>query len=73
MLFSATTTKKTEDLVAVALKKEPIYISIEVKNKLGSATVAGLEQGSPLLQMTPRSTFTGWAGQPGERGARATP
>jgi len=45
MLFSATTTKKTEDLVAVALKKEPIYIGIEVKNKLDSATVAGLEQG----------------------------
>merc|ERR1719186_1879768 len=43
MLFSATTTKKTEDLVAVALKKEPIYIGIEEKNI--SATVAGLEQG----------------------------
>ena len=35
MLFSATTTKKTEDLVAVALKKEPIYIGIEEKNKVG--------------------------------------
>ena len=46
MLFSATTTKKTEDLVAVALKKEPIYIGIEVKTKEGTAaTVAGLEQG----------------------------
>jgi len=45
MLFSATTTKKTEDLVAVALKKEPIYIGIEEKNKGGLATVAGLEQG----------------------------
>merc|ERR1719420_781464 len=45
MLFSATTTKKTEDLVKVALKKEPIYIGIEVKNKEGAATVAGLEQG----------------------------
>ena len=45
MLFSATSTKKTEDLVAVALKKEPIYIGIEVKNKEGAATVAGLEQG----------------------------
>jgi len=45
MLFSATSTKKTEDLVAVALKKEPIYIGIEEKNKLGAATVAGLEQG----------------------------
>merc|ERR1712227_423138 len=37
--------KKTEDLVKVALKKEPIYIGIEVKNKEGAATVAGLEQG----------------------------
>merc|ERR1719323_2353836 len=37
---------KTEDLVAVALKKEPIYIGIEVKTKEGTAaTVAGLEQG----------------------------
>jgi len=45
MLFSATTTKKTEDLVAVALKKEPIYIGIEEKNKGDLATVAGLEQG----------------------------
>merc|ERR1719348_1750183 len=45
MLFSATTTKKTEDLVAVALKKEPIYIGIEEKSKDGAATVSGLEQG----------------------------
>jgi len=45
MLFSATTTKKTEDLVAVALKKEPIYIGIEEKSKGVDATVAGLEQG----------------------------
>lgn len=43
MLFSATSTKKTDDLVAVALKKEPIYIGVEEKN--ASATVAGLEQG----------------------------
>merc|ERR1719234_3103476 len=58
MLFSATTTKKTEDLVKVALKKEPIYIGIEEKSQApcshkniseqdsnGMATVAGLEQG----------------------------
>jgi len=45
MLFSATSTKKTEDLVAVALKKEPIYIGIEEKTKGCQATVAGLEQG----------------------------
>jgi len=45
MLFSATTTKKTEDLVRVALKKEPIYIGIEERSKTDLATVAGLEQG----------------------------
>jgi len=43
MLFSATTTKKTDDLVAVALKKEPIYIGVEEVST--AATVAGLEQG----------------------------
>jgi ATP-dependent RNA helicase DDX18/HAS1 len=45
MLFSATTTKKTEDLVKVALKKEPIYVRIEEKNVGTMATVEGLEQG----------------------------
>jgi len=45
MLFSATSTKKVEDLVTVALKKEPIYIGIEEKSKDGAATVSGLEQG----------------------------
>merc|ERR1711899_368559 len=45
MLFSATTTKKTEDLVKLALKKEPIYVGIEDKNSEASATVSGLEQG----------------------------
>lgn len=45
MLFSATSTKKTDDLVKVALKKEPIYVGIQEKNTGGLATVAGLEQG----------------------------
>jgi len=45
MLFSATSTKKTEDLVAVALKKEPVYIGVEEKSIGDLATVAGLEQG----------------------------
>ena len=45
MLFSATTTKKTEDLVKVALKKEPIYIGIEETTVGNMATVEGLEQG----------------------------
>ena len=44
MLFSATTTKKTEDLVKLALKKEPIYIGLEDQNQDGAATVTGLEQ-----------------------------
>ena len=33
-MCSATTTKKTEDLVKVALKKEPIYIGIEEKSQV---------------------------------------
>ena len=45
MLFSATTTKKTEDLVKLALKKEPIYVGLEDKETEESATVTGLEQG----------------------------
>ena len=45
MLFSATTTKKTEDLVKLALKKEPVYVGIEDKHADVSATVTGLEQG----------------------------
>ena len=46
MLFSATTTKKTDDLIKVALKKEPIYIGVDDSTKEGSAaTVTGLEQG----------------------------
>jgi len=45
MLFSATTTKKTEDLVKLALKKEPIYVGLEDKDNEIAATVTGLEQG----------------------------
>ena len=44
MLFSATSTKKTEDLIKVALKKEPIYIGLEDQNQDGAATVMGLAQ-----------------------------
>ena len=39
MLFSATTTQKTEDLVTVALKKEPLYVGLEDRSTGGAATV----------------------------------
>ena len=45
MLFSATATKKTEDLVKLALKKEPISIGLEEQLNNSLATVSGLEQG----------------------------
>ncbi|XP_023221465.1 ATP-dependent RNA helicase DDX18-like isoform X2 [Centruroides sculpturatus] len=43
MLFSATLTKKTEDLIHVAMNNEPLYVGIEENKE--SATVEGLEQG----------------------------
>eukprot|EP00093_Oithona_nana_P014897 14897.XXX_1172284_1174598_1 [CDS] Oithona nana genome sequencing. len=45
MLFSATSTKKTEDLIKLALKKEPMYVGIDDKVTETAATVSGLEQG----------------------------
>ena len=42
MLFSATPTRKTEDLARISLKKEPLYVGVDdTKEK---ATVEGLEQ-----------------------------
>jgi len=42
MLFSATQTRKIEDLARISLKKEPLYIGVDdAKDK---ATVEGLEQ-----------------------------
>ncbi|XP_029386459.1 ATP-dependent RNA helicase DDX18 [Echeneis naucrates] len=43
MLFSATQTRKVEDLARISLKKEPLYVGVD-DNK-DSATVEGLEQG----------------------------
>ncbi|XP_074640068.1 uncharacterized protein LOC141898135 [Tubulanus polymorphus] len=43
MLFSATQTRKTEDLARISLKKEPLYIGVD--DKRDQATVDGLEQG----------------------------
>merc|ERR1719289_699246 len=43
MLFSATQTKKTEDLARISLKKEPLYVGVD--DKQSEATNAALEQG----------------------------
>ncbi|KAK7485195.1 hypothetical protein BaRGS_00023605 [Batillaria attramentaria] len=43
MLFSATPTRKTEDLARVSLKKEPLYVGVD--DSKDQATVEGLEQG----------------------------
>lgn len=46
MLFSATQTRKVEDLARISLKKEPLYVGVD-DNK-DNATVDGLEQVSVL-------------------------
>ncbi len=46
MLFSATQTRKTEDLARISLKKEPIYIGVHDSREV--ATVEGLQQVSVL-------------------------
>eukprot|EP00794_Sanderia_malayensis_P000232 gene232-847_t len=43
MLFSATQTKKVEDLARLSLKKAPLYVGVD--DHKDSATVEGLEQG----------------------------
>ncbi|XP_070567894.1 uncharacterized protein [Ptychodera flava] len=43
MLFSATQTRKTEDLARISLKKQPIYVGVDDDKDM--ATVEGLEQG----------------------------
>lgn len=44
MLFSATATKKVEEITKLALKKEPMYVGIDDSKEI--ATVEGLEQGT---------------------------
>lgn len=43
MLFSATQTKKTEDLARISLKRMPLYVGVDDEKE--HATVEGLEQG----------------------------
>jgi ATP-dependent RNA helicase DDX18/HAS1 len=47
MLFSATATKKIDELTKLALKKEPMYVGVDDSKDV--ATVDGLEQGSSHL------------------------
>ena len=47
MMFSATSTEKTEALKKLALKKEPVYVGVDDAKE--SATVDGLEQGKFLI------------------------
>ena len=55
MLFSATLTKKTDDLISLALKKEPVYIGLDPGEENDrSATVAGLQQGFVILSSDKR-------------------
>ena len=42
MLFSATQTRKVEDLARISLKKEPLYVGVD--DDKTHATVDGLEQ-----------------------------
>lgn len=42
MLFSATQTRKTEDLARLSLKKEPLYVGVHDERE--NATVEGLKQ-----------------------------
>lgn len=42
MLFSATQTRKVEDLARISLKKEPLYVGVD--DDKTNATVDGLEQ-----------------------------
>ncbi|XP_072435721.1 ATP-dependent RNA helicase DDX18 [Chiloscyllium punctatum] len=43
MLFSATQTRRVEDLAKISLKKEPLYVGVDDDKE--TATVEGLEQG----------------------------
>lgn len=43
-MFSATQTQKTDALMKLALKKQPVYIGVDDTKE--SATVEGLEQGN---------------------------
>ncbi|ODM97245.1 putative ATP-dependent RNA helicase pitchoune [Orchesella cincta] len=55
MLFSATATKKIEEITRLALKKEPMYIGVD--DQEDAATVDGLEQGYVVCPPDKRFLF----------------
>lgn len=58
MLFSATQTRKVEDLARISLKKEPLYVGVD-DNK-DKATVDGLEQVLLLGRSGTRTVMCSW-------------
>lgn len=56
MMFSATSTEKTEALKKLALKKEPVYVGVDDAKE--SATVDGLEQGKYMSQFAINSQIS---------------
>jgi ATP-dependent RNA helicase DDX18/HAS1 len=52
MLFSATQTRRTEDLAKISLKKEPLYVGVD--DACDQATVEGLEQGYVVVPQDKR-------------------
>ncbi|UJR10738.1 hypothetical protein I4U23_014926 [Adineta vaga] len=52
MLFSATQTRRTEDLAKISLKKEPLYVGVD--DASDQATVEGLEQGYVVVPQDKR-------------------
>ncbi|CAF0999709.1 unnamed protein product [Adineta ricciae] len=52
MLFSATQTRRTEDLAKISLKKEPLYVGVD--DTSDQATVEGLEQGYVVVPQEKR-------------------
>jgi len=52
MLFSATQTRRTEDLAKISLKKEPLYVGVDDQKE--QATVEGLEQGYVVVPQEKR-------------------
>lgn len=55
MLFSATQTKKVEDLARLSIKEKPVYVGVEEEDT--KATVATLEQGYVVTPVTSASSF----------------